>query len=100
MSQDRIMKVLLAPHVSEKTTRAADVANQVVFKVLPDATKSEIRKAVELLFEVKVESVQTANMKGKLKRFGQSIGRRKNWKKAYVKLAEGQDIDFMGGDAA
>jgi len=100
MSQERIMKVLLAPHVSEKTTRAADTANQVVFKVLPDATKPEIKKAVELLFEVKVESVQTANSKGKLKRFGQSIGRRKNWKKAYVKLAEGQDIDFMGGETA
>jgi len=100
MNQERIMKVLLAPHVSEKTTRAADVANQVVFKVLPDATKPEIKKAVETLFEVKVESVQILNMKGKLKRFGQSIGRRKNWKKAYVKLAAGQDIDFMGGDAA
>ena len=100
MNQERIMKVLLAPHVSEKTTRVADVANQVVFKVLPDATKPEIKKAVETLFEVKVDAVQVSNMKGKLKRFGQSIGRRKNWKKAYVTLAEGQDIDFMGGDAA
>ncbi len=100
MSQERLMKVLLAPHVSEKTTRVADQANQVVFKVLPDATKIEIKKAVELLFEVQVSSVQVSNMKGKLKRFGQSIGRRKSWKKAYVTLAEGQDIDFIGGDTA
>jgi large subunit ribosomal protein L23 len=100
MSQERLMKVLLAPHVSEKTTRVADQANQVVFKVLPDASKIEIKKAVELLFEVKVSSVQVSNMKGKLKRFGQSIGRRKSWKKAYVTLAEGQDIDFIGGETA
>lgn len=100
MSQERLMKVLLAPHVSEKTTRVADQANQVVFRVLPDATKAEIKKAVEMLFEVQVSSVQVTNMKGKLKRFGQSIGRRKNWKKAYVTLAEGQDIDFIGGDIA
>ena len=100
MSQERLMKVLLAPHVSEKTTRVADQANQVVFKVVPDATKLEIKKAVELLFEVKVSSVQVANVKGKLKRFSSSIGRRKNWKKAYVTLAEGQDIDFIGGETA
>lgn len=100
MSQERLMKVLLAPHVSEKTTRVADQANQVVFKVVPDATKIEIKKAVELLFEVKVSSVQVANVKGKLKRFSSSIGRRKNWKKAYVTLAEGQDIDFIGGETA
>ena len=100
MSQERLMKVLLAPHVSEKTTRVADQANQVVFRVMPDASKTEIKKAVELLFEVKVSSVQVANMKGKLKRFGQSIGRRKSWKKAYVTLAEGQDIDFIGGETA
>lgn len=100
MSNDRIMKVLLAPHVSEKTTRVADQSNQVVFRVLPDANKLEIRKAVELLFDVKVTSVRVANMKGKLKRFSNSIGRRKDWKKAYVTLAEGQDIDFMGSDSA
>lgn len=100
MSQERLMKVLLAPHVSEKTTRAADEANQVVFRVVPDATKTEIKKAVELLFDVNVTAVQVSNMKGKLKRFGQSIGRRKSWKKAYVTLAEGQDIDFMGGETA
>lgn len=100
MSHDRIMKVLLAPHVSEKTTRVGDQSNQVVFRVLPDANKLEIRKAVELLFDVKVTSVRVANMKGKLKRFSNSIGRRKDWKKAYVTLAEGQDIDFMGSDSA
>jgi len=100
MNQERIMKVLLAPHVSEKTTRAAEEGNQVVFRVLPDATKTEIKKAVELLFDVTVTSVQVSNMKGKLKRFGQSIGRRKDWKKAYVKLAEGQDIDFVGSESA
>jgi large subunit ribosomal protein L23 len=100
MSQERLMKVLLAPHVSEKTTRAADESNQVVFKVVPDATKTEIKKAVELLFDVKVTAVQVSNMKGKLKRFGQSIGRRKSWKKAYVTLAEGQDIDFIGSESA
>ena len=100
MNQERLMKVLLAPHVSEKTTRAAEQGNQVVFRVLPDANKTEIKKAVELLFEVQVTSVQVANMKGKLKRFGQSIGRRNNWKKAYVTLAEGQDIDFLGGETA
>jgi len=100
MNQERIMKVLLAPHVSEKTTRAAEEGNQVVFRVLPDATKPEIKKAVELLFDVTVTSVQVSNMKGKLKRFGQSIGRRKDWKKAYVKLAEGQDIDFVGSESA
>ena len=100
MSNERIMKVLLAPHVSEKTTRVADQSNQVVFKVLPDANKLEIKKAVEMLFDVKVTAVSVSNMKGKLKRFSNSIGRRKDWKKAYVTLAEGQDIDFMGGDSA
>lgn len=99
MSQERLMKVLLSPHVSEKTTRAAEQSNQVVFKVMTCATKLEIKKAVELLFEVKVDAVRTLNSKGKLKRSGQTIGRRKNWKKAYVTLAEGQDIDFIGSDA-
>ena len=99
MSQERLMKVLLSPHVSEKTTRVAEQGNQIVFKVLPSATKSEIKKAVELMFEVKVDSVRTLNNKGKLKRFGQSIGRRKDWKKAYVTLAEGQDIDFIGSES-
>jgi large subunit ribosomal protein L23 len=100
MNQERLMKVLLSPHVSEKSSRLADSSNQITFKVLPDATKLEIKKAVELLFDVKVEAVQTANVKGKKKRFSFSVGRRKDWKKAYVTLAEGHDIDFMGAESA
>lgn len=92
------MKVLLAPIVSEKTTRIADSARQYAFKVLPGATKPEVRKAVELMFDVKVNSVQICNMLGKVKRHGQSIGKRADWKKAYVTLAEGNDIDFMGAE--
>lgn len=95
MSQERLMKVLLAPLVSEKTARLADGNRQFVFRVLTDATKPEIRQAVELMFEVKVANVQVTNMKGKTKRFGQMNGRRANWKKAYVTLQEGHDIDFM-----
>ena len=95
MSQERLMTILLGPHVSEKTTRMAEKHNQVAFRVRPDANKAEIRKAVELLFEVKVENVTVVNVKGKAKRFGQTPGRRSDWKKAYVKLAEGHDIDFL-----
>lgn len=95
MSQERLMKVLLAPLVSEKTARLADGNRQFAFRVLTDATKPEIRQAVELMFEVKVANVQVTNMKGKTKRFGQMNGRRANWKKAYVTLQEGHDIDFM-----
>lgn len=98
MSQERLMKVLLAPLVSEKTARLADSSRQYAFKVLPDASKPEIRQAVEKLFEVKVTNVQVAKVKGKVKRFGQTLGRRSDWKKAYVTLAEGQDIDFMGAE--
>ena len=90
------MKVLLSPLVSEKSSRVADANRQFVFKVLPGASKPEIRKAVELMFDVKVTGVQVANVNGKNKRFGQSMGRRVNWKKAYVTLAEGHDIDFIG----
>ncbi|ALP52380.1 50S ribosomal protein L23 [Candidatus Tenderia electrophaga] len=96
MRKERLMKVLLAPHVSEKSTVAADANQQFVFKVVPDANKLEIKKAVELMFDVKVDSVQVTNVKGKRKRFGQIAGRRADWKKAYVKLQPGQDIDFMG----
>lgn len=96
MSQERLMKVLLAPHVSEKTTNSADSDNQFVFKVMTDATKKEIKNAVELMFDVKVDSVNVMNVKGKTKgRFG---GRRANWKKAYVKLEQGFDIDYMGAE--
>lgn len=98
MNQERVMQVLLAPHVSEKTTLAADQHNQYVFRVAVDASKPEIRKAVETLFEVKVDKVQVLNNKGKTKRFGQRMGRRKDWKKAYVTLKSGQEIDFLGGE--
>ena len=98
MNQERIMKVLIAPVVSEKSTRLADENRQFVFKVMPDASKPEVRKAVELMFDVKVDAVQIANVSGKVKRFGQKIGRRANWKKAYVTLAEGHDINFMGAE--
>jgi large subunit ribosomal protein L23 len=96
MNQERLMKVLLAPVVSEKSSRVADANRQYVFKVLPCASKPEIRKAVELMFDVKVLGVQVSSVHGKTKRFGQTLGRRVNWKKAYVTLAEGHDIDFMG----
>ena len=94
MSKERLMKVLLAPHVSEKSAVAADTNRQFVFRVLPDANKTEIKKAVELMFDVKVDAVQVSNVKGKSKRFGQIMGRRSNWKKAYVRLQTGFDIDF------
>lgn len=96
MSRERLMKVLLAPHVSEKSTSSADADNQHVFRVLSDATKAEVKGAVELLFEVKVDAVRVMNMKGKRKRFGLLHGQRPNWKKAYVRLAPGNDIDFTG----
>ena len=95
-SKERLMQVLVAPHVSEKAARVAGQANQIVFRVLRDATKPEIKAAVELMFEVKVDSVQTVNAAGKVKRFGGRIGRRSDTKKAYVKLAAGQTIDFAG----
>lgn len=98
MMQERLLQVLVAPHVSEKSTNVAEAHNQVVFKVLPNARKDEIKAAVETLFKVDVRGVQTANVKGKQKRFGRMPGRRKNWKKAYVKLAPGQEIDFLGGE--
>lgn len=93
---ERLMQVLLAPHISEKTSNAAEQANQVAFKVLPSATKKEIKQAVESLFKVKVLGVTTINVKGKNKRFGGRLGRRNDWKKAYVTLAEGQELDFLG----
>ena len=97
MNKDRLMQVLVGPVVSEKSTIAADANRQFVFKVLPDASKPEIRKAVELMFDVKVESVKVVNVKGKSKRFGAIMGRRNGARKAYVKLAEGNDIDFGAG---
>lgn len=97
MNKERLMQVLVSPVVSEKSSIAADAARQFAFRVAPDATKPEIRKAVELMFDVKVEQVRVVNTKGKAKRFGQMMGRRSDVRKAYVKLAEGQDIDFGGG---
>lgn len=96
-NKERLMTVLLGPHISEKTTMVADKADQVVFKVRPDATKTEIKSAVELMFEVQVRDVTVTRCRGKSKRFGRVSGRRSDWKKAYVRLAEGQDIDFMAG---
>jgi len=97
MNPERLQQIILSPVISEKSTSAADLSNQVVFEVLSDATKSEIREAVEKQFSVAVEGVQVMNVRGKVKRFGKTPGKRRNWKKAYVRLAEGQDIDFMGG---
>ena len=98
MNQEHIMKVLIAPIVSEKSTRLADENRQFAFKVVPDASKPEVRKAVELMFDVKVDGVQIANVRGKVKRFGQKMGKRSDWKKATVKLQAGQEIDFMGAE--
>ena len=91
---ERLMTVLLAPVVSEKATFIADKHEQVIFRVAPSATKPEVKAAVEMMFKVQVESVQIANVKGKKKRFGTHMGRRRNWKKAYVSLRPGQEINF------
>lgn len=96
MNKERLMNILLSPVVSEKSAMAADSANQFGFKVVSDASKPEIAAAVELMFDVKVDRVRTVNVKGKQKRFGAVMGRRNNWKKAYVRLQEGHDIDFAG----
>ncbi|RJG50679.1 50S ribosomal protein L23 [Motilimonas pumila] len=97
ISEERLLKVISAPHISEKSTRSAELDNTIVFKVAKDATKAEIKAAVEKLFEVEVTGVSTLVVKGKTKRHGQRMGRRSDWKKAYVTLAEGADIDFAGG---
>lgn len=94
MNQERVFKVLLGPHISEKATMLADSQKQFVFKVATDATKLEIKKAVELLFEVKVRSVSTLNVQGKTKRTARGLGKRNDWKKAYIALQPGQDLDF------
>ncbi|MEW6293989.1 MAG: 50S ribosomal protein L23 [Pseudomonadota bacterium] len=98
-NQERLMQVLLAPQISEKATMLAEKANQVVFVVTPDATKPEIKAAVELLFKVQVSAVQVANAKGKAKRFGRTMGRRSNVRKAFVSLMPGQEINFAEGAA-
>jgi len=98
LNQERLMTVLVGPHISEKATILAEKNNQVCFKVRRDSSKKEIAQAVELMFEVNVDAVQVTNVRGKSKRFGQTMGKRNDWKKAYVTLAEGHDIDFMGAE--
>ncbi len=98
MNEERLMTVLLGPHLSEKTHNVSDAHNQVVFKVRRDANKAEIRAAVEKMFEVEVDSVQVVNQRGKAKRFRFRMGKRPDWKKAYVRLAEGHEIDFLGAE--
>ncbi len=94
MSQDRLMKVLLAPVVSEKSTMVGEKHGQVVFRVVPDATKQEVKAAIELLFKVQVESVQMVNVKGKTAHFGRFAGKHSDVCKAYVTLKSGQEINF------
>ena len=96
MSQERLLKVLLAPHISEKSTIIADRDRQFVFKVRSDATKTEVKQAVEHLFKVEVNGVRVCSTQGKQKRFGQKLGRRTGSKKAYVTLKPGFDIDYTG----
>lgn len=98
MNEERLMKVLVAPHISEKSTRIADADRQVTFRVMRSARKPEIKRAVERMFEVEVQQVHVVNMKGKRKSFARRPGRRPDWKKAYVTLKPGHDIDFLGGD--
>ena len=100
LKQERLLQVLLAPQISEKATFVAEKNDQVIFRVASDATKPEIKAAVELLFKVEVDSVQVLNVKGKVKRFKGAVGRRKGWKKAYVSLKAGQEINFVEGGNA
>jgi large subunit ribosomal protein L23 len=97
-NNERLMLVLLAPQVSEKSTFVGEKNNQYVFRVLSDATKPEIKAAVELMFKKKVRAVQVANVKGKEKRSGKTIGRRRNWKKAYVSLMPGEEITYQAAE--
>jgi large subunit ribosomal protein L23 len=100
MNKDRLYKVLLTPRVTEKSTRVGETSNQYVFRVVKDANKAEVRDAVEMLFEVSVESVRIVNVKGKTKSFRMRPGKRSDWKKAYVRVQDGQVIDFLGGESA
>lgn len=95
MNDKRLYEVLVRPHVSEKTAIGAEMEGRHAFRVASDATKIEVRLAVEKIFDVNVKSVQILNVRGKKKRFGQVNGKRSDWRKAVVRLAEGQDIDFM-----
>ncbi len=94
MNREQLMTVLIAPHVTEKTSLAMQNNNQYTFRVRRDATKTDIRRAVELMFGVQVQGVQIVNEPGKVRRFGRVTGRTQDWKKAYVRLAEGQTIDY------
>jgi large subunit ribosomal protein L23 len=94
MNREQLMGVLIAPHVTEKTSLAMQNHNQYTFRVRREATKTDIKKAVELMFDVKVAAVQVVNEPGKTRRFGRHAGRTQDWKKAYVSLAEGQSIDY------
>lgn len=98
-TQEKLMNVLLGPHVSEKAARIGEKHQQVVFRVRNDADKAQVKRAVEKMFEVKVADVQIVNVRGKLKRFGAKIGRRSGWKKAYVRLAPGSEINLAGEQA-
>ena len=98
ISQERLLQVILAPQITEKATRLADNHQQIAFKVRTDATKLEIKGAVELLFKVEVNEVSVINVKGKSKRFGRAMGSRRDWKKAYVSLKPGQEINFAAGE--
>ena len=97
-SQERLMKVLLAPQISEKATYVADKNEQVVFRVVTDATKPEIKAAAAWMLKVSVDSVKVVNVMGKVKRIGRVMGRRNDWKKAYVCLAAGQEINFAASE--
>jgi large subunit ribosomal protein L23 len=96
MNSERLTKVIVGPVVTEKSSRVAEANNQVVLRVLPDANKLEIKHAVEQMFDVKVATVKTANVNGKTKRTGRIFGKRNDWKKAYVTLADGADLNFLG----
>lgn len=100
MSKNRLYEVLLAPRVTEKSSLVGESSNQYVFRVAPDANKAEIKQAVEALFEVSVESVRVVNVKGKNKSFKMRPGKRSDWKKAYVRVQEGQALDFLGNESA
>ena len=97
-TQDRLLQVILAPQITEKATYVADKYQQIAFKVRTDATKPEIKAAVELVFKVEVEGVTVANVGGKIKRAGKRVGKRNDWKKAYVSLKPGQEINFAAGE--
>jgi large subunit ribosomal protein L23 len=100
MSKNRLYQVLLSPRVTEKTTQVGEDSNQYVFHVVKDANKSEVKGAVEMLFDVNVEAVRIVNVKGKNKSFRMRPGKRSDWKKAYVRVQEGQVIDLLGGESA